>query len=168
MAVFFIDYTSARAKGVDGIEGLSEEDKVYIYYNTFTSNIPFKVFESIKKSAADVVTIDMGFKFITEPIALRMAAMIGMTAASDCGSVVVISDNVPLCKLESVIAEAKPKAKVVFEKSIRGALNALSQKTPDKPDKKNTDAYDGIEVPFFLRPGYSKSKTDESDKPSVT
>ncbi len=164
MAVFFVDYTSARAKGVNGIEMLSEDDKVYIYYNTFTSNIPFKFFESIKKSAANVVTIDMGFKFITEPIALRMATMIGIAASSDCGSVVVISDNVPLCKLESVIAAAKPKAKVVFEKSIGGALKALSQKNPDK---KGTDAGRDIKTPFSLRQGSDESKAEETDKPPI-
>ncbi len=54
MSIYFIDYENVNLNGLSGIETLTEQDRVYIFYGANPGYIPFERHIAISKSRAEV------------------------------------------------------------------------------------------------------------------
>lgn len=58
MNIFFVDYENVSMAGFKGIEMLSKNDIVYLFYSKNTPNLPMELVNKIKKSPAMVEMIE--------------------------------------------------------------------------------------------------------------
>ncbi len=57
MAVFLIDFENVRSDGLAGVERLSKEDRVYIFYSEHANTLTFGLYRSLVKASAEIYTI---------------------------------------------------------------------------------------------------------------
>lgn len=64
MSVYLIDFENVTSAGISGIQRLSKEDKVYIFYSKNASNMSFSAHINLLQSSADVtyLSVDVGGK----------------------------------------------------------------------------------------------------------
>lgn len=144
MSIYLIDYASVRAGAFDGIELISSEDTVYIYYNLFSSKLSFETLDSLRNSGALVKTINLGFKLFTHPLSVKLAAMLGYLLG--CGSsekIYIVSKRKALSGLFDFAKEYSLGTKVCIAQNIKLCSGAIG----DTDTSENKD----LSVPSFLR-----------------
>lgn len=119
MSIFWVDYASVKDKGLAGIEKLTSEDVVYIYYNSFSSKISFSTMEHIRASSAAVQTINTGSNIFSRPVAVRIAAAFGhMLARTPDENHFIISKRLSVSNLHETAKELESTSNVVVSHSI--------------------------------------------------
>ncbi|MBQ9949571.1 MAG: hypothetical protein IJO93_02495 [Clostridia bacterium] len=106
MRVFIIDYPDVRSSALRGIDKLTENDHVFIFYNSLAKKLTFDAMESIRRSNANIQSVDMGSSFLTKPLPIRIAATVGYyVGRDDCTHINVVSSRLAFEGLQNFCAD---------------------------------------------------------------
>ena len=82
MAIYMMDYENVGYNGLKGINGLTEKDKVYIFYSKNANTLTFDVHEMIMQSSAQIFyyKVNVGKK---NALDVQLATYLGYLIAKD-------------------------------------------------------------------------------------
>jgi hypothetical protein len=60
MSIFLVDYENVNASGMTGLESLTEQDKIYLFYSQNSNKLTFELHKKLCKSKAVVELFEVG------------------------------------------------------------------------------------------------------------